>query len=157
MRSIGHPRIDFDPPVHGSWMENQQITRHLFQTLDRDPENPIVLSQRGYVTATHPFQLKTQDIQYVGPLDGLFYPVEHVNTELIDAPRQQALRTAHRDLGTELEQTPNVAAGHPTVKDVAAYADLELTYVTAMVSDREEIQQSLSGMLVLAVTSVDDV
>src|SRR2546425_222457 len=123
----------------------------------RDAEDPVVLAQGRDEPPLHALQLQSQHVQHVGPFDRFLDAPEPAHAELLDAARHQGVGPAHAHFGAELQQPPDVGTGHARVQDVAHQTDFEPGDLAVAVADREQIEQRLGGVLVLAVAGVDDV
>src|SRR4029453_18325246 len=129
----------------------------LGQALGGDSEDPIVLAQGWDKSGLHSLQLKAQDIESISPLDGIIDPGKDGNAEVLNVPGKQARRSADADLGSELEESPDVAPRHPGVQDVAADRNLDSLETAQAVPQRKQVEQALGRMFVLAVARVDDI
>ena len=134
-----------------------EILRRARQPLGGDAEDPVVLAQRGQEAGLHPLELEPEHVERVGPLDRVLDPRQDGDAELVHVPRQQRRRAAHAHLGAQLGQSPDVAARHAAVQDVAADGDLEALDPAEAVAQGEDVEQALGRVLVLAVARVDDV
>src|SRR2546427_1660184 len=79
------------------------------------------------------------------------------SSDLLDAARHQRVGAAHGDLGAELREAPDVGARDARVQDVADEAHLHALDPPQLVADREQVEEGLGGVLVLAVPGVHDV
>src|SRR5712675_2657561 len=149
--------IDFDAAIHWTGVQNQNVARRAIEPLARDSEDAVVFARGRYVSRRHPLELEPQDVQRLSPFDGLFDPVEDSHAELIDRVREQRPRSAHSHLGPELGQTPDIRPRDARMENVTADADAPTIQISKAVSQRENVQQSLSGMLVRSVARIDDV
>src|SRR2546430_4745539 len=140
------------PGVHDS-----ELARRRLESLDRDAEDPVVLAQGRDEPPLHALQLQSQHVQHVGPFDRFLDAPEPAHAELLDAARHQGVGPAHAHFGAELQQPPDVGTGHARVQDVAHQTDFEPGDLAVAVADREQIEQRLGGVLVLAGGGVDDV
>ena len=63
--------------------------RRPLQPLAGDAEDAVVLAQRRDVAGLHALELQPQDVQRVGPLDGVFDAIEDGDAQSPIAARQQ--------------------------------------------------------------------
>jgi hypothetical protein len=75
---------------------------------------------------------------------------------VVNALRAERGRADEGDVGAELGQAPDVAAGDAAVGDVADDEDVEAGDVAEPLADGVEIEQALRRVLVRAVAGVDD-
>ena len=127
------------------------------EPLGCDAEDAVVLPQARDESLFHPLELKTQHVQHVRPLDRFFDASKHFHAELFDAARHQCPRPADGDFRAELGQAPEIRPGDARVQHVADEADLEAFDLAVLVTNREQVEQRLRRMLVLAVSRIDDV
>src|SRR5213594_1698883 len=155
--AVGDAGVDLHTAVHGSRVHDRELARCLIEPLGRDTEHAVVLAQARDESFFHAFQLQPEHVQHVGPLDRFLEAAEPADAELFDAAWHQGVGSTHADFGAEFEQPPDIRAGDARVLDVAHQADLQPGDLPVLVANREQIQQRLSGVLVLAVARVDDV
>src|SRR5690606_35908250 len=118
MRPISHVRIDFHTAVHWAGVKNENVLGGPVQPLARYAEYTVVLTQRRDIAGLHPFQLETQNVECLGPLDSLFDAVEHLHAKIVHRVRQERWRSAHRDFRTHLREAPDVAPSHTRIEKV---------------------------------------
>src|SRR5690242_21315993 len=105
-------------------MQDEQFLRSLGEPLLGDTEYPVVLSQGRQEPGLHSLELEPKHVQGIGPLNRVLDPRQYGDPELLDMTGEQRRWAAHAHLGAELGQSPDVAAGHSAVQDVAADRDL---------------------------------
>ena len=127
------------------------------QSLARNAEHAVVLTQRRDVAGRHALELEPENVERVGPLDRLLDAIEHRHAELVDRVRQQRSRSADADLGAHLLEPPDVRPRDARVQHVADDADLDALEPLEVIAQREHVEQPLRRMLVRAVAGVDDV
>src|SRR5690606_28884483 len=123
----------------------------------RHTEEAVVLAQAGHESRLHPLELESQHVEHVGPLDRFLDAAEHVDAEIADVARQQCARRTYGDFRTQLREAPDVGARDARVQHVAHDTDAATLDRSAMVADREDVEQSLRRMLVPAIARVDHV
>src|ERR1051326_8520560 len=153
----GRRRAVFGAAFHRPGVHDRDVARRALEPLRRHAEHAIVLAQRRDEAFLHPLELEPQHVQHVRPFDPLFDPAEDLDPQLGDPARQQRPRTAHRDFGAELGEPPDVGAGDARVQHVAHETHFQALDLAVLVANRQQVEQRLRRMLVLAVARVDDV
>src|SRR5438105_2648367 len=157
VRSVGDAGVDLDAAIHGPRMHDGQGARRFLEPLERDAEHPVILPQARDEAHLHALELQPEHVQHVCPLDRLLDPAEAAHAQLFDAPGHERIGTAHGNLGAELREAPDVRARDAGVQHVAHETHLETGDLAVLVADREQVEQRLGGVLVLAVARADDV
>ena len=109
----------------------------------------------GHEALAHPLALQAQRVDDVGLPDS-FERVLHRAAELLEATRDQRRRPADGQLGAHRPEGDQVGAGDATVQDVADDPDPLALERAEAAAQRVDVEQRLAGVLVLAVTGVDD-
>ena len=109
VRAVGDVAVDLDPPVHRARVHDDEVLRRAVEPLLGHAEDAIVFPERRHEASLHPLELKSKDVESVGPLNRVFDPVHDGDAERFEPDREQARRPAHRDLGSKLQQAPNIA------------------------------------------------
>src|SRR5215212_2917406 len=157
MGPVRHIAVDLHPTIHRTRMEDEKVLGCPGQALIGYPEDPIVLPKRRQEPGLHALELKPENIERVGPLDRVFDSGENGDAELLHVPWQQRRRSAHPHLGAELGQPPDITPGHSAVENVTTDGDLEALDSVEAIAESKHVEQTLRGMLVLAVSGVDHV
>src|SRR5438270_4113127 len=138
-------------------MENEYVALGTVEAFARDPENAIVFARGRDISRRHPFELQPQHVQRFGPLDCFFDAVENPHTEFIDCVWQQRSRPAHRHLGAEFCEAPDIRSCDARVQDVTTDADSAAFEISEPVTQSQNVEQALCWMLVGSVASVDHI
>src|SRR5439155_17391704 len=77
-------------------------------------------------------------------------------THLLEGAWHERGRPAQGEFGAQFGQRPDIGSGDAAIENVAQDRHLEPFDAPFSLAYREGIQQCLSGMLVCAITSVDD-
>ena len=88
--------------------------------------------------------------------DGFVHVVGDPAAHLLEHARHQRGGAAQGHPRAQLDQRPDVRAGHAAVKNVAQDGDVQPGDAALLFADGEDVQQRLGGMLVRAVAGVDD-
>jgi len=75
---------------------------------------------------------------------------------LLEHARHQRGRPAHRHLGAQLGQRPNIRARNPAVEDIAQDGHFQPRKAPLLLANGEGVQQRLGGVLMRAVARIDD-
>src|SRR5688500_12716996 len=105
-------------------MKDQDLAAGALETLARDAEDAIVLTKRRDVAELHALELETEDVERVGPFDGLLDTIENGDPELVEVIGEQRPRSTHADLGARRAQPENVGARDARVQHTAGDADV---------------------------------
>ena len=150
-----HARVDLDAPVHGAGMHHELAGSN---PLGRDPVERRVLPERRDEgrARLHALRLhaeRVHDVDVRDRLDAMADPAP----ELLDAAWEKRRRPHDDRLGTDEEQGLDERARHARVQHVADDRDRDALETTERLLDREEVEQRLRRMLMLAVAGVDHV
>src|ERR1044071_8275021 len=74
VRDVG---VDFHPAIHRTRVQDEDVLGRALEALARDAEDAVVLAQRRDVAGLHAFELKSEDVERVGPLDRGLDAIEH--------------------------------------------------------------------------------
>ena len=114
-----------------------------------------VLAQGRHEGLVHALVLHAQGVDDVG-LGQVVEGEAHVAAERLDAARDQRRRPADGDPGAHLLEGEDVRARHARVQDVADDPDAQAVEAAQALAQGVDVEQRLSGVLVLAVAGVDD-
>ena len=118
-----------------------------------------VLPQRRHQRLGHSLLLHPQEIEHVEPADDVVEIMTDINRPAADFRGQQGRRSDEGDVGPEHRERLDVAAGHSGMLDVANDGDFQPVKATGAAegsADREAIEQRLGGVLMPAVTGIDN-
>ena len=152
---VGDVRGDLHAAVDGAGVHDP-LPRP--QTGPRDAVELAVLAQRREEVGSRldALLLNAQQIDDVGVLE-VRQVVLHLDAHLFDAPRHERRRTHERDVHAEHLEAHDVAARDAAVQDVADDEDAQaLEIATEVLAHAEQVEQTLRGVLMLAVAGVDD-
>ena len=114
-----------------------------------------VLAQRGDPGLGHALALHAQRVHNVGRAE-LGERVADIASEGLDPSRYQRGRAGDSDVGTHALEGDDVRARDPRVSHVADDPDRRAVDPAQALAQRVDVEQRLGGMLMLAVTRVDD-
>ena len=153
---IGHLGADLHPSVHRTGVHHEGVVLHAVHAPAREAVPGRVLPQGwqerfGHALALHPEEVR--DVE--GGQHGVEV-VAHLGRPARERWRQQGRWRHQRDLGTEGGERDHVGPSDSTVLDVADDADVQAIEAAPLLTDRVAVEQRLGGVLVPAVTGVDD-
>src|SRR5262249_48476772 len=120
-------------------------------------EQPGVLVDRREQAAPLPLELDPQHVDHVAARQHVVQLVGHLHAQPGDARRHQRGWAADDDVGPQLDQAVNVAAGDAAVGDVADQADRQAVDAALDAADGEDVEQALRRVFVGPVAGVDHV
>src|SRR5271165_1519012 len=159
LRAVGNFRRNLDAAIHRAGMEDYGVGIRAAQALGVELVAEDVVF-RGNARFELTFGLHTQDINYVCTLQGFFY-FEHTADlglwagdffEFFGDPHSRA---AQGELAAEFSQEMNVGTGYAAVLDIAEDGDVEVFDGSFAVADGQSVEQTLRGMFMRAVASVN--
>src|SRR5712692_11906245 len=160
LRAVGHRGINFQATNHGSGMKHERIRTRAAQPLRRQLVLQDVLVERqGRLVQA--FLLHAQGNNDFCALESLLDAGYAANrsasgAQTFQLPRQPHRRPAEREPAAELRQQVNVGARHAAVQDVAENRDVQPLDGAAPIPNRQSIQERLRGMLMRAISRVDN-
>jgi len=114
-----------------------------------------VLAQRGDEALAHPLTLHAQRVNDVGLIEAVERVGDLAAQLLGDPARDQGRRPADGHLRSHLAEGDQIRAGDAAVEDVADDPDLLALQLADVAAQGVDVEQSLTGVLVLAVAGVD--
>ena len=137
-------------------MHNQYAFPRLFHTLDSETEEPAILTERGEKGGPLPLPLNSEHHNDVDIRDGRFHIGGDLGAQLLGVSGQQCGRSCHADLHSHLSHGLDSGTRHPAVADISHDGDLEIFQASQTLSDGEQVEEGLGGMLVGPVPRVND-
>src|SRR2546429_327557 len=144
----GAPRPAFTAVILPSWMSTSAgWSKPRLGSITRPP-----LSSSGRIIPSRAWpRRRARDAR---PLDRLLDAAEAAHAQIFDAAGHEGIGTAHAHFGAELREAPDVGARDAGVQHVAHEADFQARDLAVLVADREQVEQRLGRVLVLAVARV---
>ena len=158
MRAIHHGRVNFDTAVDRARVHHDGIRFGQLQLFGREAEAFEILLTRREQGAAHAFVLQTQGDHHIAIFDAFFQVMKHLHTHLRHVGWDQSLRAHHANFGAaQGGERMNVGARHARVQHVTHNGHREVGEIFFVVTYGVHVQQTLRGVCVSAVTSIDHV
>ena len=100
--------------------------------------------------------LNAEKVDDIGGLENIVDVVADLHAQLFKAFRHEGRGADKRDVRSEFEEPEDVRSGDATEKNVPDDRDIEAFDPAEFFADGEDVEQALGGMLVGAVSGVDD-
>ena len=101
-------------------------------------------------------ELNAEQVDHVAARQDVVEPKGNFHSKPGNALRHQSRRSADDDFGAQFQEAVNIAPGYPAMGDVSDQADGQSLQPILDSPNGEDVEQSLSGMLVGAVAGIDD-
>ena len=156
MWTVGHFGGDFDAAIDGTGSEDQDVGFRSTDAVAVHAEEVSVFADRWEERAPLSLELNSQQVDAVALAEDFVEIVRDFNAKSLDMCGDQCRWAADDDSRTEFLQTPNVGSSDSAVQDVADQRDGQSGDFLAMLSDRENVEQSLCRMLVSPVARIEN-
>src|SRR5690606_28032414 len=103
-----------------------------------------------------PLELDSQEVDAVAARQDRVEAVGDFDSQPLNLRREQRRRPTDDHMRAELRQSPDVRSRHAAVRNIADQCDRQPGKRTAMLPNREEVEQALCGMFVSSVARIED-
>ena len=153
VRDIG---CEFDAAVDGAWGEHEEFRFGAADALCIHAEESGVFGDGGEEGAALAFELNAEEVNAVDFGENFVEVEGDFDSELSDFAGDERGRAANDDSGTEFDESVNVGAGDAAVANVTDKCHGQSGDAATVAADGEDIEQSLCGMFVGAITGIED-
>ena len=155
MWAVGDFGGDLDAAIDRARGEDQDVGFCSADAVAVHAEEVRVLADRREERGALPLELNPQQVDAIALAENLIEVVRDFDAQPFNVRGDECRRAADDDSCSEFLQAPNVRAGDAAMQDVADQRDSQAGDAVAMLSDREDVEQSLRRMLVSSVSRIE--